>query len=83
MPEPFRSGCDVYTDEWDAYRVAIPPEVHFAVKKVRENKSHRRSELYSPAESESPGEKNSGILKAVRQSHGRNTVLCESLQLGI
>lgn len=33
VPEPYRSGCDVYTDEWDAYRGAIPPEVHFAVKK--------------------------------------------------
>lgn len=33
VPEPYRSGCDVYTDEWDAYRVAIPEEIHFAVKK--------------------------------------------------
>lgn len=33
VPEPYRSGCDVYTDEWEAYRNAIPPEVHFAVKK--------------------------------------------------
>jgi insertion element IS1 protein InsB len=33
VPEPYRSGCDVYTDEWEAYRRAIPPEVHFAVKK--------------------------------------------------
>lgn len=33
VPEPYRSGCDVYTDEWEAYRGAIPPEVHFAVKK--------------------------------------------------
>lgn len=33
VPEPYRSGCDVYTDEWDAYRGAIPAEVHFAVKK--------------------------------------------------
>jgi IS1 family transposase len=33
VPEPYRSGCDVYTDEWDAYRGAIPEEVHFAVKK--------------------------------------------------
>jgi insertion element IS1 protein InsB len=33
VPEPYQSGCDVYTDEWEAYRGAIPPEVHFAVKK--------------------------------------------------
>jgi IS1 family transposase/DNA-directed RNA polymerase subunit RPC12/RpoP len=33
VPEPYRSGCDVYTDEWEAYRGAIPFEVHFAVKK--------------------------------------------------
>lgn len=33
VPEPYRSGCDVYTDEWDAYKGAIPLEVHFAVKK--------------------------------------------------
>jgi insertion element IS1 protein InsB len=33
VPEPYRSGCDVYTDEWHAYQGAIPPEVHFAVKK--------------------------------------------------
>jgi insertion element IS1 protein InsB len=33
VPEPYRSGCDVYTDEWEAYRDAIPPEIHFAVKK--------------------------------------------------
>lgn len=36
VPEPYRSGCDVYTDEWEAYREAIPPEVHFAVKKSPE-----------------------------------------------
>jgi insertion element IS1 protein InsB len=33
VPEPYRSGCDIYTDEWEAYKKAIPPEVHFAVKK--------------------------------------------------
>ena len=33
VPEPYRSGCDVYTDEWEAYKGAIPAEVHFAVKK--------------------------------------------------
>jgi len=33
VPEPYRSGCDVYTDEWDAYKKAIPEEAHFAVKK--------------------------------------------------
>lgn len=33
VPEPYRSGCDVYTDEWEAYKAAIPEEVHFAVKK--------------------------------------------------
>jgi IS1 family transposase len=36
VPEPYASGCDVYTDEWEAYRGAIPPEVHFAVKKSPE-----------------------------------------------
>jgi len=36
VPEPYRSGCDVYTDEWEAYKGAIPPEVHFAVKKSLE-----------------------------------------------
>jgi len=36
VPEPYRSGCDVYTDEWEAYRGAVPPEVHFAVKKSPE-----------------------------------------------
>lgn len=35
VPEPYRSGCDVYTDEWDAYKKAIPEEAHFAVKKNR------------------------------------------------
>jgi hypothetical protein len=30
----------VYTDEWDAYKGAILQEVHFAVKKVRENESY-------------------------------------------
>lgn len=39
VPEPYRSGCDVYTDEWDAYRGAIPPEVHFAVKKSPEKQA--------------------------------------------
>ena len=33
VPEPYRSGCDVYTDEWEAYVGAIPAQVHFAVKK--------------------------------------------------
>lgn len=33
VPEPYRSGCAIYTDEWDAYRGAIPEEAHFAVKK--------------------------------------------------
>jgi insertion element IS1 protein InsB len=28
VPEPYRSGCDVYTDEWEAYKGAIPSEVH-------------------------------------------------------
>lgn len=36
VPEPYRSGCDVYTDEWEAYKGAIPPEAHFAVKKSPE-----------------------------------------------
>lgn len=35
LPEPYCSGCDVYTDEWEAYKAAIPEEVHFAVKKSR------------------------------------------------
>lgn len=26
VPEPYRSGCDIYTDEWEAYVRAIPPE---------------------------------------------------------
>lgn len=38
VPEPYRLGCDVYTDEWHAYQGAIPLEVHFAVKKVRKDK---------------------------------------------
>lgn len=33
VPEPYCSGCDVYTDEWEAYKTAIPEEIHFAVKK--------------------------------------------------
>ena len=33
IPEPYSSGCDVYTDEWEAYKGAIPPEAHFSVKK--------------------------------------------------
>lgn len=33
IPEPYRSGCDIYTDEWEAYRGAIPEEIHFPVKK--------------------------------------------------
>ena len=33
IPEPYRSGCDIYTDEWEAYKGAIPPEAHLAVKK--------------------------------------------------
>ena len=36
VPEPYRSGCNIYTDEWEAYRGAIPEEVHFAVKKSPE-----------------------------------------------
>lgn len=39
VPEPYRSGCDVYTDEWEAYRGAIPAEVHFAVKKSPEKQA--------------------------------------------
>jgi insertion element IS1 protein InsB len=39
VPEPYRSGCDVYTDEWDVYRGAIPPEIHFAVKKSPERQA--------------------------------------------
>jgi IS1 family transposase len=42
VPEPYRSGCDVYTDEWDAYKGAIPPEVHFAVKKSLEKQVSSR-----------------------------------------
>ena len=33
IPEPYSSDCDVYTDEWEAYKGAIPPEAHFSVKK--------------------------------------------------
>jgi insertion element IS1 protein InsB len=33
IPEPYLSGCDVYTDEWEAYKGVIPPGRHFAVKK--------------------------------------------------
>ena len=36
VPEPYASGCDIYTDEWEAYKGAIPEEVHFAVKKSPE-----------------------------------------------
>ena len=39
VPEPYRSGCDVYTDEWEAYKGAIPPEMHFAVKKNPERQA--------------------------------------------
>lgn len=34
IPDPYRSECDIYTDEWDAYKGAIPPEAHYSVKKV-------------------------------------------------
>jgi|HubBroStandDraft_4_1064222.scaffolds.fasta_scaffold91916_2 insertion element IS1 protein InsB len=43
VPEPYRSGCDVYTDEWEAYKGAIPPEVHFAVKKSPERQASSRA----------------------------------------
>jgi IS1 family transposase/DNA-directed RNA polymerase subunit RPC12/RpoP len=33
VPESYRSGCEIYTDEWQAYAAAIPQENHFAVKK--------------------------------------------------
>jgi IS1 family transposase len=33
IPEPYRSGCDIYTDEWEAYKGAVPEEAHFPVKK--------------------------------------------------
>ncbi len=47
VPEPYRSGCDIYTDEWDAYRGAIPSEVHFAVKKsLGKQASSRESIAY-------------------------------------
>lgn len=36
IPERYGSGCDIYTDEWHAYKGAIPPEVHFPVKKSPE-----------------------------------------------
>ncbi len=36
IPDPYKFGCDVYTDEWEAYKGAIPSEVHFAVKKSPE-----------------------------------------------
>ena len=36
VPEPYASGCDIYTDEWEAYRGAVPEEIHFAVKKSLE-----------------------------------------------
>lgn len=42
VPEPYRSGCDVYTDEWEAYRGAIPAGVHFAVKKSPERQASSR-----------------------------------------
>ncbi len=38
IPEPYRCGCDVYTDEWEAYKAAIPSEVHFPVKKNLEKR---------------------------------------------
>ena len=33
IPDPYRSECDIYTDEWDAYKGAVPPEAHYSVKK--------------------------------------------------
>ncbi len=36
VPEPYRSGCDVYTDQWVAYESAIPRDMHYAVKKTPE-----------------------------------------------
>jgi len=36
VPEPYASGCGIYTDEWEAYRGAVPEEIHFAVKKSPE-----------------------------------------------
>jgi hypothetical protein len=39
VPEPYRSGRDVYTDEWHAYQGVIPLEVHFAVKKSPERQA--------------------------------------------
>ena len=80
VPEPYRSGCDVYTDEWDAYRGAIPPEVHFAVKKVWENESYRGSELHFTATDQSPCEKVGSLLEKFCQSHGRNSVFPMLLQ---
>jgi IS1 family transposase len=79
IPEPYRSGCDIYTDEWEAYRGAIPPEVHFPVKKLRKNKSCRRGKLHSTATNKSTCEKNSGFLENTLQSHRSYSVLLESL----
>jgi len=33
VPEPYRSGYEIYTDEWHAYEAVIPQGNHFPVKK--------------------------------------------------
>ena len=80
VPEPYRSGCDVYTDEWDAYRGAVPPEIHFAVKKVWENKSHRGGKLYLAAEDQPSCEEVGGFLEKFCESHGSNSIFFVLLQ---
>lgn len=62
--EPYRSGRDVYTDKWDAYRGAIPDEVHIAVKKVRQDEPHRGRELHFTPEDQSLSEKNVSFSKS-------------------
>ncbi len=80
VPEPYRSGCDVYADEWKAYKGAIPPEVHFAVKKIRKDKPHRRCELYSAAKDKSSCAEECGFLEDVCKSYRSHSVLSQPPQ---
>lgn len=46
IPAEFKEQCEFYTDQYDAYREAIPEEQLYQVKKKRSYKPYRKSELY-------------------------------------
>jgi IS1 family transposase len=53
VPEVYKNDANFYTDQLEAYREAIPEELHYPCKKKWSNKFDRKTQLYSKAVCES------------------------------